>query len=93
MLKDNGFNVLGVHPTLQNYHDIPVYRSLREIEGDIDIVDIFLAGEKLSVIIDDILHKKPRFVWFQLGVHNDEIAAQLKKIILLLSKITVLLWS
>jgi len=38
---------------------------------------LFFAGPKdIPAHIDDILAAKPRIVWFQLGITNDEAAAQ-----------------
>ncbi|PRQ05613.1 CoA-binding protein [Enhygromyxa salina] len=45
----------------------------------IDIVDVFRAPRALPQHLDDLLGMQPapRVVWFQLGIRNDEVAAQL----------------
>lgn len=75
LLKRKGYNVVGVHPVLKNVFGIPVYASLREIPFPVDLVDVFLNSGKVPMIMDDVLAIKPKYLWFQLGVINDEAAA------------------
>ena len=51
-----------------------VYRSLAEIPGDIDMVDVFRRPPDIDGHIEDILAKKPKSVWFQSGIRNDTAA-------------------
>jgi uncharacterized protein len=52
----------------------PVYRRLQDIPGDIDLVDVFRRPSDVAQHLDDILAKKPKAVWFQLGIRNDAVA-------------------
>jgi predicted CoA-binding protein len=54
-----------------------VYRKLSDIPGEIDLVDVFRRSEDIAQHLDDILAKKPKAVWFQSGIRNDEVAAKL----------------
>jgi uncharacterized protein len=54
-----------------------VYRRLQDIPGDIDLVDVFRRPSDIEKHLDDILAKKPRAVWFQLGIRNDAVADRL----------------
>jgi predicted CoA-binding protein len=51
-----------------------VYRRLADIPGDIDMVDVFRRPHDIDQHVQDILAKKPRSVWFQLGIRNDAAA-------------------
>jgi len=51
-----------------------VYRSLSEIPGDIDMVDVFRRPPDINGHVEDILAKKPNSVWFQSGIRNDNAA-------------------
>jgi len=75
LLKRRGYNVVGVHPKLKEVFGIPVYASLKDIPHQIDLVDVFLSSDKVPMIMDDVLAIKPKYLWFQLGVVNDEAAA------------------
>jgi hypothetical protein len=54
-----------------------VYRSLAAIPGDVDMVNMFRRPKDLAPHLDDILAKKPRSVWLQLGIRDDAFAARL----------------
>jgi len=56
-----------------------VYRTVSAIPGDIDLVDVFRRSRDIPPHIDDILAKKPKAVWFQLGIRNDAAAERLAR--------------
>ena len=57
----------------------PVYRTVSAIPGDIDMVNVFRRSGDIPPHIDDILAKKPKSVWFQLGIRNDAAAERLAR--------------
>ena len=56
-----------------------VYRKLADIPGGIDMVNVFRRPVDIPPHVDDIIAKKPRSVWFQLGIRNDEAAEKLAR--------------
>ena len=56
-----------------------VYRKVNDIPGDVDMVDVFRRPKDIPAHVDDIIAKKPKSVWFQLGIRNDEAAEKLAK--------------
>lgn len=54
-----------------------VYRDLGQIPGEIDLLNVFRRSEDIPKHTAEILAKKPKAVWFQLGIRNDEVAEQL----------------
>jgi predicted CoA-binding protein len=54
-----------------------VYRKLVDVPGEIDLVDVFRRAEDVPKHLDDFLAKKPKAVWMQLGIRNDEVAEKL----------------
>jgi predicted CoA-binding protein len=52
----------------------PVFRTLAEIGRPIDMVNVFRRPSDIPAHVDDILAAKPKSVWFQLGIRNDEAA-------------------
>jgi uncharacterized protein len=54
-----------------------VYRTLAAIPGDIDMVNMFRRPKDLAAHLDDILAKRPRSVWLQLGIRDDTFAGRL----------------
>jgi len=56
-----------------------VYRKLADIPGDIDMVNVFRRPVDIPPHVDDIIAKRPKSVWFQLGIRNDEAAERLAR--------------
>jgi predicted CoA-binding protein len=54
-----------------------VYRALVDIPGEIDLVNIFRRSADVAQHTTDILSKKPKAVWMQSGIYNDEVAREL----------------
>jgi predicted CoA-binding protein len=51
-----------------------VYRAVADIPGDIDMVNVFRRSHRVIDHVDDILAKRPKCVWLQMGIQNDEAA-------------------
>jgi uncharacterized protein len=56
-----------------------VYRKVNDIPGAVDMVDVFRRPKDIPAHVDDIIAKKPKSVWFQLGIRNDEAAEKLAR--------------
>jgi predicted CoA-binding protein len=54
-----------------------VYRTLAEIPGEVDMVNVFRRPKDIPAHLDDILAKKPKSVWMQSGISHPEVAARL----------------
>jgi len=79
-LDDAGFDVIPVpvyYPDVTRILSRPVYRKLTDIPASIDLVNIFRRSEDVPKHVDDILAKKPKAVWMQLGIRNDAVAEKL----------------
>lgn len=79
-LQDAGYEIVPVPVYFPETTEIlgqAVYRKLVDIPGEVDLVNVFRRPEDIPAHVDDILAKKPRAVWFQLGIRNDEAARKL----------------
>ncbi len=77
-----GYEIIPVpvyYPELRELFGSPVYRTLAEIPGDIELVDVFRRPQDIPPHVDDILAKRPKAVWFQLGIRHDAVAEQLAR--------------
>jgi predicted CoA-binding protein len=54
-----------------------VYRKLTDIPEEVDMINVFRRPQDISQHVDDIIAKKPKFVWFQLGIVNDDAAQRI----------------
>ena len=57
----------------------PVYRNVSDIPGDVDMVNVFRRPRDIPPHVDDLIAKRPKSVWFQLGIRNDEAAERLAR--------------
>ncbi len=48
------------------------YDSVSEIDGEIEIVDIFRPSDQVLPFIREAIKKKPKVIWLQEGIHNSE---------------------
>jgi predicted CoA-binding protein len=79
-LKEHGYEVIPVpvyYPDVKRILDAPVYRAVSDIPGLVDIVDVFRRPSDIAAHLPDIIAKRPKVVWFQLGIRNDDAARQL----------------
>ena len=71
-LLDNGYDITPVNPTADKILEINCYDSVSEINGPIDIIDVFRPSDQISSIIHDCIEKKPKVIWLQEGIHDFE---------------------
>ena len=57
----------------------PVYRAVADIPGDVDMVNVFRRPSDIPKHLGDIIAKRPKSVWFQLGIRHDEAAERLAR--------------
>lgn len=77
-LQRKGYRVIPVNPQLagQTIHGETVLAALSDIEGPIDMVDIFRNTTAAAGVIDDAIAIGAKSVWTQLGVLPFEAAAR-----------------
>ena len=81
-MKSAGFDVIPVpvyYPDITEILGRPVYRKVADIPGSVDMVNVFRRSEDVPPHVDDILAKKPKSVWMQLGIANDAAAEKLAR--------------
>jgi len=79
-LHEVGYEIVPVpvyYPELREMMGVPVYRKVADVPGEIDMVVVFRRPEDIPAHVPDLLKKKPKSVWFQLGIRNDEAAREL----------------
>lgn len=82
-MQKSGFKVYPVNPKLAGKKIIgeSAYAKVTDINDDIDLVNIFRKPEFLLDHAREILQMNPlpQYVWFQLGIYNDEAAKLLEE--------------
>src|ERR1700693_3245578 len=77
-LQGKGYRVIPVNPgnAGQQLLGETVYASLREVPEPVDMVDVFRPASEARQIVADAIAIGAPVVWMQLGIRNDEAAAQ-----------------
>ncbi len=79
-LVSAGFDVIPVPVYFPEATEIlgrKVYRKVADVPGDVDIVNVFRRRHDLDAHFDDIVAKKPKVVWLQLGIRSEPFAKRL----------------
>ena len=77
-----GFDIVPVpvyYPEVAEILGKPVVRKLADISRPIDMVNVFRRPIDIPQHVEEILAAKPKSVWFQLGIRNDEAAEKLAR--------------
>ena len=75
-----GYDIIPVpvyYPEVTEILGKPVFRTLAAVGRPIDMVNVFRRPNDIPPHVDDIIAAKPKYVWFQLGIRNDEAAQRL----------------
>lgn len=79
-LHNAGLDVVPVpvyYPDVTEILGKKVYRQVADVPGEVDLVNVFRRSQDVPPHVDDILAAKPRAVWMQSGIRNDEAARRL----------------
>src|SRR5258706_7000236 len=79
-MANAGYEIIPVpvyYPEVTEILGKPVYRDLNQIPVEIDLLNVFRRSQDIPKHTLEILSKKPKAVWFQLGIRNDEVAERL----------------
>ena len=76
-MQNAGFDILPVpvyYPDVTEILGQKVYRDLRDVPGEIDMVNVFRRDVDIPKHVDEILEANPKSVWVQSGIRNDAAA-------------------
>lgn len=76
-MQNAGFEIVPVpvyYPDVTEILGEKVYRDLRDVPGEIDMVNVFRRDVDIPKHVDEIIQAKPKSVWVQLGIRNDVAA-------------------
>ncbi|MGG1632660.1 CoA-binding protein [Rossellomorea sp. NRS-1567] len=78
-MQDQGYEIIPVNPTIDTALGVKAVSSLKEIEGPIDIVNVFRRSEFLPQIAEEFDEIDSNVFWAQQGVMNEEAYRFLKE--------------
>ncbi|MEK5211636.1 CoA-binding protein [Bacillus sp. FSL R5-0603] len=78
-MQDAGYEIIPVNPTIDEALGVKAVSSLKEIEGPIDIVNVFRRSEQLPGVAKEFLETDTPVFWAQQGLVNEEAYQMLKE--------------
>lgn len=73
-LLRHGKEIIPVNPTISEVLGLKAVSSLKEIEGAVDLVDVFRRSDQVVPVVEEALSIGAKAAWLQLGVINEEAA-------------------
>jgi predicted CoA-binding protein len=74
LLSSSDFEVWFVNPRAESILGRPVYRSLADLPGTPDLVDVFRKPADLPQVLDETLAVGASTFWLQLGLWDEDVA-------------------
>ena len=73
-LQDYGFKVYPVNPSMKGEIILgeKVFGNIKEIDGPVEIVDIFRPSNEIAEIAKDAVKVNAKVLWLQLDIRNEE---------------------
>ncbi len=78
-LSENGFDIIPVNPTTGEILGKKCYSTISDVDGDIDIVDVFRPSDLVLPVVEEAIKKNPKVIWLQEGIHNPEAEDMARK--------------
>ncbi|RLQ96152.1 CoA-binding protein [Falsibacillus albus] len=78
-MQDAGYEIIPVNPNVREVLGQKAYPSLKDVEGHIDIVNVFRRSEFLPGIAKEFTEVNADVFWAQLGVYNEQAYEYLKE--------------
>ncbi|WP_077213002.1 CoA-binding protein [Bacillus dakarensis] len=78
-MQDAGYEIIPVNPTVDEVLGVKAVKSLGEIQGHVDIVNVFRRSEHLFDVAKEFAEIDADIFWAQLGLVNEEAYDFLKE--------------
>ncbi|MBS06306.1 MAG: hypothetical protein CMH09_03925 [Marinovum sp.] len=75
-LSEIGYDILPINPNpkITEIRGLRVYRSLQDIDKQIDMVEVFRPSNELYGIAEQAIEVGAKVLWGQIGVYDDKAA-------------------
>lgn len=72
-MQQAGYDIIPVNPTVDEVLGVKAVKRLQDIDGPVDIVNVFRRSEFLPEVARDVLEIDAGTFWAQLGVSHEEV--------------------
>jgi len=79
-LQEQGYKIFPIYPKGEMILDEKVYRSILEIDENVDMVVMFRKPEIATTLIEEVLQRNDiKVFWLQLGIINNQACQKAKE--------------
>jgi uncharacterized protein len=78
-MQSHGYHIIPVNPVIKGALGEKAVPGLSDVQGKIDIVDVFRRSEYVADIVDEAIRLKVPAIWLQEGVIDEEAAEKARK--------------
>ncbi|WP_423802344.1 CoA-binding protein [Neobacillus sp. SAB-20_R2A] len=79
VMQKAGYEIIPVNPTIDEVLGVKAVKSLKDIEGHVDIVNVFRRSEQLFDVAKEFVEIDADVFWAQQGLENEEAYQFLKE--------------
>lgn len=72
-LIEHEYNTYGVNPNYDSIDGARIYKSLKDIEGQIDVIDVVVPPKVTLNLLDEAKELGIEYIWFQPGTFDEEV--------------------
>ena len=76
-MQESGYTIIPVRPAQKEILGERAYKTLDQVPGPVDIVDLFRKSEDVMPHVDEAISVGCRLFWMQSGIVNQEAAKRL----------------
>ena len=77
LLIQHGHDVVPIHPAASSIEDLPTVARLKDLNGHVDTVTLYVSAERSSAMEAPLVRLRPSRVIFNPGAENPALAAAL----------------
>jgi predicted CoA-binding protein len=78
-MQDAGYEIIPVNPGVEEVLGMKAVPTLKDVEGPVDIVNVFRRSEHLFDVAKDFLEIDAKVYWAQLGLEDEKTYLLLKE--------------
>jgi uncharacterized protein len=78
-MQSHGYQIIPVNPAIKGALGEKAVPTLADVQGKIDIVDVFRRSEFVPEIVDEAIRLKVPAIWLQEGVIHEAAAEKARK--------------
>ncbi len=78
-MQDAGYDIIPINPQVDEVLGIKSYKKLSDVEGHVDIVNVFRRSEFLPEVAEEFLKIDADIFWAQQGLEHEGVYKTLKE--------------